>query len=98
MNSKFLKRFAFALSENKLVAFVHELKSESYSQLEIYELFSQFHKYLVTQGLQERDSDQVFDVMDRICGWCSDEARLFSEYLTNDAIEAYRKGSQQKST
>ncbi|MBI5032892.1 MAG: hypothetical protein HZB51_20415 [Chloroflexi bacterium] len=91
MDSILLKRFTTALSKKRLDTLVREMKIEGYSQLATYEAFSEFHRLWDAKPHQEDEQDHLLDIMDRICGWCSDKEKIFSEPLTNDAIAAARE-------
>jgi hypothetical protein len=64
-----------------LVALVLELKGEGVSQREIYDSLEIFRQELEAQG-RESDEEYVWDVGDRVWGFCASQYRLFDESLS----------------
>ena len=60
----------------RLTAFAVELSSEGHDPDEILQIFDSFRAQLRLAD-RKSDEDEVMDVMDRICGWCSPDAKLF---------------------
>ncbi len=90
MDDTLFNRFETALSANQLDSLVVEMKAEGRSQAEIFEEFNQFRN-LVDRTGRKADEDKVLEILDRIWGWCAPEQQLFSDYLTDEKIEAYRQ-------
>lgn len=93
MDAKLLTRFEIALSDNQLDTLVEEMKAEGYSQVEVFDKFDQFRNLLTLTG-REQDEDKVLDTMDRIWGWGATDQRLFSDFLIDEKIQAYRRQFQ----
>ncbi len=87
------EQFEASLASGNLVRLVEEMKSEGLSQLEICDRFERF-RAMLREANREEDEDAVLGVMDRIVGWCGPEARLFAHPLSNEEIEACRRGAK----
>ena len=84
------ERFEMSLTSANLVTLVNEMKGEGLSQLEIYDRFEHF-RAMLRETSREKDEDTVIDILDRIVGWCSPQAKLFTRSLSNEEIESYYK-------
>ncbi len=82
-------RFENALAAKALTDLVQEMSADGLSQVEIYHHFDQFRAFLRSTA-RETDEDEVTNVMDFIVGWCSLHMKLFSHFLTNEEIQAYK--------
>ena len=84
------ERFEASLISANLVKLVNEMKGEGLSQLEIYDRFERFRAMLRETG-REKDEDAIMEILDRIIGWCSPQAKFFTHYLSNEEIDSYHK-------
>ncbi len=90
MKITLVQRFEKALADNQLNNLVQELVDEGKQQVEVYDQFDQFRTYL-REVDREDDENKVMDTMDYIVGWCSSDAQLFPNYLTNEEIDRYQE-------
>lgn len=78
-------RFEHALagfpSEPALVRLVRELTREGFSQRQVYDAFDAMREAMRAEG-RDFDEDAIMLVMDRIVGYCGEDARLFPEQMT----------------
>jgi len=87
---KLQAQFEAFLSSGNLVGLVEQMKAEGFNQLEIYDSFEEF-RAILRKTHREQDENVVMDIMDRLVGWCSPNAKLFTQSLSNEEIDAYRK-------
>lgn len=59
---------------------VLDLKAKGVGQREVYNIFSEFLKFVMKNGTEEQD-DALRNVMDRIVGWGNTKFWLFDDYL-----------------
>ena len=90
MNNKVFRQFEESISSiETLVELVEKYKSENLSQLQIYCLFTEYQEILEIENRQ-KELDNIYDVLDKIYGWCFPQEKLFEKSLTNKQIEEYR--------
>jgi hypothetical protein len=92
MDEEFL-RLNVALAEHRLDKLAVEMRDAGSSQVELYTIFSRFYQILADANSSEADMDCVLDVLDRIWGWCADDAKFFTEPLTDAAVARYQQES-----
>jgi hypothetical protein len=78
-----LQRIRSAFEPNcDLVEIVLKLKEEGVSQREIYDNLETVRQELNAQG-REREEEYVWDVQDRVWGFCAAQYRFFETSLSN---------------
>ena len=95
MNTNMLERFETALRNDVLDGLVRELEAEGMSQVEIYDYFDQFID-LLGDAEREEDEDRMMDTIGRIIGYCSPHAKLFPNFLKDEAIYEFRRNRSAK--
>lgn len=92
MNVRYLDEFEASLSsEESLISMVDKFRAKGFTQLDIYLLFEDYLEYLRGNNRDDDpETDNLYDVLARIYGWCGPQAKLFEECLSNKQIEAKR--------
>ena len=74
----------------ELLKLVEELKTKDWSQLDIYDVFESY-MFSLDKADRKVESDIVYEVVEKIYGWCSPHLRLFPKELSNEEIAMYRE-------
>lgn len=94
MNSEIRNRLDESLKSSnpnqELLKLVEELKTMGWSQLDIYDVFETY-MFSLDNANRRDESDIVYEVVERIYGWCSPHSRLFPKELSNEEIAKYRE-------
>ena len=80
-------------TQQDLVAFVGELKSEGLTQSQIFDLLEKYRYELDQQG-RSNEADYLIEISDRVWGFCAEDKRLFETSLSRSTYpRAPERGS-----
>ena len=74
------EQLRLATEQGRLVEFVNELKAEGIGQRQIYDLLEDYRYELDQQG-KEDTANYLWDISDRVWGFCREEDRFFETSL-----------------